>query len=330
MDVLNGYKDIIFIIIMDNKIYTCEICSKNYKTYKSMWHHKNKYHEKNDQKMTSIPTKNDHCLTNNDQSENNLENITEIKLTDNTICIYCDKKLSAYTHLRRHLKTCKEKERKLIEYDELKKEHSEMKKNFEELKTIMLEMMNNKYKMHPKKMQKIINTTNNNNTNSHNNITINNQINIIELGDEKLNDIFSKEEKLKILKRGYSSLEEIIRYTHLNDKYIQFQNIIITNSRNNQAYMYNNKLGKFILCDKKEILEELIIYRMDDLLVFYDEHKNKLEPKLRTNLEKMFQLKDDDEYGKRKRDEFNILFYNESNKDLLKIKKDNENENILF
>ena len=29
------------------------------------------------------------------------------KLTDNKICKYCDTKYSAYTHMRRHLKTCK-------------------------------------------------------------------------------------------------------------------------------------------------------------------------------------------------------------------------------
>ncbi len=83
-------------------------------------------------------------------------------------------------------------------------------------------------------------------------------------------------------------------------------------------------LKKFILVDKIELLDNLIEYRFDDLSAFYDEHKNKLEPKLRINLEKMFELKDDDEYGKRKRDEFNILFYNESNKDLLKIKNELE------
>ena len=46
-----------------------------------------------------------------------------------------------------------------------------MKKSLDELKKIMLEMMNKKCKMHPKTLQKMIN-----NTNSHNNITINKPI----------------------------------------------------------------------------------------------------------------------------------------------------------
>ena len=304
---------------MDNKHNTCNICNKQYKTPQSLWNHKNKFHPKSDQEMTSEEPKNDHSMTNNDKLDK--------KITDKTICDYCNKKLSAYTHLRRHLKSCKIKQKTLVEneilkkeHEEMKKEHETMKKAFDELKNIMLEMMNKQYKMHPKKLQKLIN--NNNITNSHNNnnnnITINNQINIIQLGDENLNDVFSKDEKLNILKRGYASLEEIIRHTHLNNNYIQFQNIIITNKRNNEAYMYNATLKKFILVNKKELLEDLLIYRFDDLAIFYDEHKKKLEPKLRINLEKMFKLKDDDDYNKRKLDEFNIIFYNESNKDLLR------------
>lgn len=202
---------------MDNKNYVCNICCKYYKTSQSLWNHKNKYHTKNNQKMTNFDQLDNQNMTNCDQSE-----VTEnAKIIDNTTCQYCNKKLSAYTHLRRHLKICKNKIQILKENEQLKKKHEEMEKNIDELKKIMLEMMNKQCKMHPKKLNKLINNSHNT-TNSHNNLTINNnQINIIELGDEKLNDIFTKEEKLKILKRGYSSLEEIIKHTHLNDKYLQ-------------------------------------------------------------------------------------------------------------
>ena len=69
------------------------------------------------------------------------------------------------------------------------------------------------------------------------------------------------------------------------------------------------------------MLEDLIGCRFEDLAIFYEEHQYKLEPKLRMNLEKMFKLKDDDEYSKRKLDEFNIIFYNECNKELLSTQK---------
>jgi hypothetical protein len=57
----------------------------------------------------------------------------------------------------------------------------------------------------------------------------------------------------------FNIIENIVRYTHLNDKFPQFQNIIITNIRSNQAYAYNDQLNKFILCDKNDLLEDMII-----------------------------------------------------------------------
>ncbi len=321
---------------MDIQKYTCNLCNKIYKSYKSLWFHKYKYHN-ND----SISPQKTSCITQNNSNNTHLSSnsIQENNIIENDqlTCEYCKNKYSRLDNLNRHIKTCKVKDNIIKENKELIKQNEEkdkqieeIKQSFEKFKKQMIDMINKQCKMHPKKLNKLINNSHNTTTNSHNNLTINNnQINIIELGDEKLNDIFTKEEKLKILNRGYSSLEEIIKHAHLNEKYLQFQNIIITNKRNNEAYMYNGMLKKFILVDKTELLDNLIEYRFDDLSSFYDEYKNKLEPKLRINLEKMFKLKDDDEYSKRKRDEFNILFYNESNKDLIKYKKLEDNESIL-
>jgi N-methylhydantoinase B/oxoprolinase/acetone carboxylase alpha subunit len=74
-----------------------------------MWHHKNKYHENkknNDQKMTQLDAQNEQCMTKKEDIVCiNKENETDTKLTDITIFMYCNKKLSAYTHMRIHLKT---------------------------------------------------------------------------------------------------------------------------------------------------------------------------------------------------------------------------------
>ena len=51
--------------------------------------------------------------------------------------------------------------------------------------------------MHPKTLQKMIN-----NTNSYNNITINNNIKYIEIGDENLHTVFSVEEVMNMLTSG--------------------------------------------------------------------------------------------------------------------------------
>ena len=220
---------------MDNNKFSCNICNKTYKTSQSLWNHKHNFHTQN---MTILLPNNDQHMTillpNNDQNMT-IDKITKIKKTDNTTCEYCNKEYSAYTHLKRHQKICKNKQQKEDDMKKIKQEHEEVKKQIVELKAQLLQVMNDTYKMHPKTFNKInndiVNNQNNqnNNSNSNNNITINNNINYVEYGYENLHEIFSQQEAVKLLNCGYNSLEEIIKYTHLNDKYPQFQNIIITN-----------------------------------------------------------------------------------------------------
>jgi hypothetical protein len=244
--------------------------------------------------------------------------------------MYCNKKFSAYTHMRRHLKICKMKENVIKENEDLKEKMLNMEKSLDELKKIMLDMINKKCKMHPKTLQKMINNTNSNNTI---NMTINNNIQYVELGDEDLSNIFSKKEKMNIL-CDLSPMDKIIKHTHLNDEYPQFQTIIITNVKGNQAYIYNKVLKKFIVIDKTEILESLIEHRFDDLQDFYEECKYKIDPDQRKCLEKLFLKKRDDKYCAIKSKEFNVIIYNECNKDNIKYKPldesilDSENKEI--
>jgi hypothetical protein len=267
-------------------------------------------------------TNDDHTMTNNalyvskkdDNNECHVENETVSKLTDNTICMYCNKKFSAYTHMRRHLKICKMKENVIKENEDLKQKMLNMEKSLDELKKIMLDMINKKCKMHPKTLQKMINSNNTIN------MTINNNIQYVELGDEDLSNVFSKKEKMNIL-CDLSPMDKIIKHTHLNDDYPQFQTIIITNVKGNQAYIYNKVLKKFIVIDKTEILESLIEHRFDDLQDFYDECKDKMDPEQRDNLEKLFLLKFDDKYYVNKSKEFNVIIYNECSKDNIKYKQ---------
>ncbi len=298
---------------MSIKKHICNICTKEYKTPQSLWNHKNKIHSNIHQKSTEC-IQNIHNLSTIYQHENNIDK-PKLKKTENTICDYCNNSFSCYSSLHRHLKICKSKENIIKENDELKQKVSNIEKSLDELKKMMLEMMNKKCKMHPKTLQKMIN--------SNNNITINNNIQYVELGDEQLDKVFSKKEKIKILCE-MNSMGKLIKHTHLNDNYPQFQNIIITNAKGSQAYTYNKILKKFVLCDKMELLEEMIMYRFDDLIEFYNECKHKLEPDKREKLEKLFLLKYNDKYYVETSKEFNVIIYNECNKDNIKYKL-NEN-----
>ncbi len=309
---------------MNNKKNTCNICNKLYKSSQSLWNHKNKYHNS----LTQNNSKTNEESLQNTQKNSNEPQLSSIYIKENDViieddiienntptCKYCNKEYSRLDNLKRHMKTCKAKDDIIKENEDLKKEMEKKDKKIEILKKQMMDMMNKQYKMHPKTFQKMINSNNNNN------ITINNNnIKIIEFGKEDLHNVFTKEEKLMILKQLGSPIENIVRYTHLNDKYPQFQNIIITNIRSNQAYAYNDQLNKFILCDKNDLLEEMMVYRYDDLIAFFEQYSQLLSPKLRDTLEKSFLLKDDKTFYKNKYKEFNVIIYNECNKDNIKYK----------
>ncbi len=321
---------------MSYKKYTCNICNKLYKSPQSLWNHKNIYHVKSKPEskpeMNIIKLKVDNSKPES-KSVDNLEietSETNIESSNKYKCKFCSNKYKFKQSKWKHEQKCNNKtniedlKKKLEEKD---KKIEQIELSFEKFKKQMLDMMNKQYKMHPKTFQKMVNS---NNILNNNNITINHN-KYIEIGREDLHNVFTKEEKIMLLKQIGSPIENIVRYTHLNDKYPQFQNIIITNIRSNQAYAYNDQLNKFILCDKNELLEEMMIYRYDDLIGFYDQYNHLLSPKLKDTLHKSFLLKDDSTLCKSKYKEFNVIIYNECNKDNIKYKLDDNSldNNIL-
>ena len=76
--------------MVKSESHTCNICNKDYKTYKSMWHHKNKYH-------SYIPIHPQNIPTIPPIYPQNIPNI--VKKTEQTICDYCNKKMSSYKNL---------------------------------------------------------------------------------------------------------------------------------------------------------------------------------------------------------------------------------------
>jgi hypothetical protein len=159
-----------------------------------------------------------------------------------------------------------------------------------EVKSILTDLLNKNCKVHPKTLQKInrqLNLNGDHNTINEtiNNGTVNNTYNIIALGHENLTNVFSRKEKMAILKYRYCSLPHMVEYTHFNDKYPQFKNILITNTQNTLAYKFDNKKKQFITVDKNDLLEDIIDERMCDLSSFYDELENDLDEKTKEIIE---------------------------------------------
>lgn len=107
---------------MSNQIesYKCDICNKNYKSYKSKWNHNKQFHKNPEQNISNTSS---------------LNQITPIVNTSNIkiICKYCDKSLSRLDNLARHEKICKIKKQYIDKENKIK----ELEYELEELKEIL-------------------------------------------------------------------------------------------------------------------------------------------------------------------------------------------------
>ena len=58
----------------------------------------------------------------------------------------------------------------------------------------------------------------------------------MQLGNENLEDVLSKKDKIHILNNRGNSLKELVELVHISDKYNQFKNVYITNIQNTIGY----------------------------------------------------------------------------------------------
>jgi len=243
--------------------FVCKICNKTYSSYQSLWNHNKKFHTL---ESTNLPPK----PTNLPPKTTNLPPKTTFVPIQNIQCNYCNKIFSRNDSLKRHLKICK-----------LKIDHRDNQLKLIEENQLLKEQLNNilkSNKMHPKTFQKINNQLINNNTT--NNTINNNNINItyIKFGDEKLSEILTDSEMMKILFDCRLGITKSVELTHFNDKrpslllninslenlYLpELKNIIITNLQNNIGYVFNGE--KFEAKPKESILGDLFDKHLDNI-----------------------------------------------------------------
>jgi len=303
----------------EKKEYKCEICSKFYKNYKSLWKHNHIYHKnKNIQNIQNM--------------ENNIQNNIQKSIHNN--CNNCNKILSNYFSRWRHEKICckknleeenKEIKKELLEIKNKEvlrdKENLEIRKEMEKLKNLLQKSL----KIHPKTLQRINNQLNNNGT-------INN-ITIIQLGKENLSELLTKQEKIKILNRQAMSINDIVELAHTSGKYKNCMNVYITNLQNTIGYKYDEKQNNFIAVNKNELLNDLIDSRMYDIEKFYQEFEEKLDPSRADKIKGFIERMNEDDCLKGlKKEEIKLILYN--NKEAIstilpKTKMLDENEKEL-
>ena len=194
-------------------------------------------------------------------------NANLINSTDKHVCTYCNTTFTQKVSLNRHLKDrCKSKkycdELEILkekfksitsEMDKLKKENNELKQNHTDNKVINNTTNNN------------TNNTNNinNNTNSNNQInngTVNNNVNVVQLvqfGNENMDDIDIKEAfNTYLSSTGGNIVSNVLKLTNFNKNYPENHNICITDLSRELVKIYNGT--KFITKKFKNVKGDIL------------------------------------------------------------------------
>jgi hypothetical protein len=317
--------------------FICKICNKIYANKSGIWKHNNKYHNHTDNTLYNTLYNNNKNILRNNTLDNTLDNTLydnkEIIEKNNDFrykCKKCNKIFNNYQNRWKHEKICKATEenvdslieknillentikQQINEIVQIKQTIDEQKKMFEqqiiEMKNQLLETMNKKCKVHPKTLQKINKQLNCNNM-------VNNTYNIIGLGHENLDQVFSRKEKMAILKNRFYCLPELVEYTHFNDKYPQFKNILITNTQNTLAYKYDTKKNQFMAINKDELLDDIVDARICDITSFYEELENSLDEKTKEIIQKVIdKIENDPAYRELKKKDIKLIIYNNRKK----------------
>jgi hypothetical protein len=237
------------------KNYICEICNTEYKSRQSLWNHKHKFHSTNTTpKSANIDVKNDISPP---KSANIGVNINEY------VCEFCNYEFTRKDSLKKHINRCKQKN------NIIQKQNEEMQKQLNEMKSMIAELLKTR-KIHPKTLQKINNNLINNNIN---NGTVNNTT-IVKFGSVNINSVLTPKEVMGVLLKPFLSTEECINLIHFNDKRPQYNNIFITNLKDDLAYVYDGT--KFTTVTKNDVIMELIDNYVEQVEISFEENRDKM------------------------------------------------------
>lgn len=220
-------------------------------------------------------------------------------------CKYCDKVLSCYKALNRHVnKYCPNYK----EYIQTQKEQQENTENDiinnPVIANILKEM--EQLKEENKELKNKYCPVNNNNaietniTNGDNNTLINNNshIPLVAFGKEDYKVITNKECS-DFLSRGISSVTEVTKHIHFNKELPQYHNCYISNLCHNLGKSYDGDMWRTVQFDK--IIDDLIEKSSEYLEDQYVELQKKLPEKAKRQFNKYLTAKKDDKKGLRER-----------------------------
>ena len=171
---------------MNKKEYLCKICNKNYASASSLCNHNKKFHNNVQKNNNQVLSSEYQVLSSKHQVLSSENEVLKIKKYN---CRHCDKSYDILQSRWFHEQKCKIKNDENNE--KLKIENNKLRAlcaqaGIKKSQKYEIELLNNN--------NQIITTNNNNqitttNNNSNNNNTVNNTVNIIKFGTEKLQNI---------------------------------------------------------------------------------------------------------------------------------------------
>lgn len=325
----------------------CEICNKVYASTASLCVHRRKYHSNKYNDPGTIQIKNNKSNNKSIMKFGNKDKKKK-KPKGNYTCKYCDRYFSSNSNMHRHMKGCN------IKSESLEKIKQMFTKSVND-EIIDLSLCNPTNSIVGNPTNSVVGNPTNSIVGNHNNMVDNrynnnynqninniqaniqnnnsNNINIqlVPLGNENLCDILSANEQIKVLKKKCESLEYLVKHIHFNQKYPQFQNIAISNLKDNVAYKYDDNTGEFIAVTKEELLNDLIENRMNDIHDFCI--NNDVSNRLSNRIEKLAANMEDDNYLLDKKQKMKLIVYNgtgQNKKRKLMLKHDNPNSSLIY
>jgi len=335
---------------MEN-IFICENCDKTYSSINSLSNHNRLYHKPEKDKKRSKNTNDNkyHCRYcenkyNNRKSRWAHEQKCVLEKTQDKI----EKLIAENTVIKQenvHLKTEVRHGKEVITLH--KKLDSANKRNYKTFKSLNTVLKERSI------MNQTINITNNSNNNSNNNISnsnnnTNNIQQICNLGEEDILTLTTIIQKLKTVRSGFMSIDNLIEMTYCGEN-PQFKNVVITNLKDDYGYKYDSEKGYFVTVNKNELLDDIFECRKLNIEEIYEEfaNGNRLTPTQKNSIKRFLDACDSDEpftdsngvkYANLKaykKSTIKILLYNNHEKitteiaGLLDNSKDENRENVL-
>lgn len=218
------------------------------------------------------------------------------------ICKYCEREYSSRQTLLRHEKGyCKKKEN-------MKSKMDLQAEIIDRLEEEMKEYKKEKDKLY-KQIEELIKKAGNTTIHNENTIT-NNTINLNSYGKEDLSHI-TDGFKTQLIKGPFKMIPKMIEAVHFNNKKPENKNISLPNKKG--KYMRVYKEGKWLYCNKNEVLDELMETNYYILDSHYDESGEILDENQVVRYRKFQERYDNGELEKDTKDEINLILLNGEN-----------------